>query len=198
MTKGILNSIKRKNKLYRRYLRSPTLQNESYYKIFKNKLNHTIKIAKSLHYAKKLQNIKSDMKSTWKILNEVINKKSISKPTKGLFKTSDNTEISDPFLIANKFCNYFTNVGPNLAKNIKSLSLSHCEFLSGYFPQSVFLSSVTPVEIVEIAKSFQSNKAVGYDKIPMSIIKQFINIFLLNRFLIYLICLLSVIFFLMI
>ena len=54
--------------------------------------------------------------------------------------------------------------------------LSHCEFLSGCFPQSVFLSSVTPVEIVEIAKSFQSNKAVGYDKIPMSIIKQFINI----------------------
>ena len=56
------------------------------------------------------------------------------------------------------------------------MSLSHCEFLSGCFPHSVFLSSVTPVEIVEIAKSFQSNKAVGYDKIPMSIIKQFINI----------------------
>ena len=140
LTKGILNSIKRKNKLYRRYLRSPTLQNESYYKTFKNKLNHTIKIAKSLHYAKKLQNIKSDMKSTWKILNEVINKKSISKPTKGLFKTSDNTEISDPFLIANKFCNCFTNVGPNLAKNIKSSSLSHCEFLSGCFPQSPWKS----------------------------------------------------------
>ena len=110
------------------------------------------------------------MKSTWKILNEVINKKSISKPIKGLFKTSDNTEISDPFLIANKFCNYFTNVGPNLVKKIKSSSLSHCEFLSGCFPQSAFLSSVTPVQIVEIAKSFQSNKAVGYDKIPMSII----------------------------
>ena len=31
-------------------------------------------------------------------------------------------------------------------------------------------------KIVEIAKSFQSNKAVGYDKFPMSIIKQFINI----------------------
>ena len=44
------------------------------------------------------------MKFTWKILNEVINKKSVSKATKGsLFKTSDNTEISDPFLIANEF-----------------------------------------------------------------------------------------------
>ena len=154
----------------------PTLQNELYYKTFKNKLNHTIKIAKSLHYTRKLQNIKSDMKSTWKILNEVMNKKSISKPTKRLFKISDNTEISDPFLIANKFCNYFTNVGRNLAKKIKSSLLSHCEFLSGCFLQSVFLSRVTPVEIVEIARSFQSNKAVGYDKIPMSIIKHFINI----------------------
>jgi hypothetical protein len=59
------------------------------------------------------------MKSTWKILNEVINKKK-SKPTiSSLFKTNDNTEISDPILIANKFCNYFTNIGPNLAKKIK-------------------------------------------------------------------------------
>ena len=120
--------------------------------------------------------MKSDMKSTWKVLNEVINKKK-SKPTiSPLFKTNDNdNEISDPILIANKFCNYFTNIGPNLAKKIKP-SQSHRLFLSGCYSQSVFLDSVTSAEIVEIAKSFQPNKSAGYDKIPMSIIKQFINI----------------------
>jgi predicted CopG family antitoxin len=109
LSKGILKSIKRKNKLYWRYLRNPTRENDSYYKRYKNKLNHSIKIAKSSHYASKLQNMKSDMKSTWKVLNEVINKKK-SKPTISSFKTNDNTEISDPILIANKFCNYFTNM----------------------------------------------------------------------------------------
>jgi hypothetical protein len=53
--------------------------------------------------------MKSEMKSTWKVLNEVINKNK-SKPTISSFKTNDNTEISDPILIANKFCNYFTNM----------------------------------------------------------------------------------------
>ena len=172
-------SIKRKNKLYRCYLCNPTPENELYYKRYKNKLNHSIRIAKSSYYARKLQDMKYDMKSTWKVLNEVINKKITSKSTiSPLFKTSDNMEISDPILIANKFYNYFTNVGPNLAKKIKPTCWSHREFLLGCYTQSVFFDSVTSAEIVfcRIAKSFQSNKAAGYDKIPMSAIKQSINI----------------------
>ena len=59
---------------------------------------------------------------------------------------------------------------------LRKSSQSHRLFLSGCYSQSVFLDSVTSAEIVEIAKSFQSNKTAGYHKIPMSIIKQFINI----------------------
>ena len=59
---------------------------------------------------------------------------------------------------------------------LRKSSQSHRLFLSGCYSQSVFLDSVTSAEIVEIAKSFQSNKTAGYDKIPMSIIKQFISI----------------------
>mgnify|MGYP002803405145 CR=1 FL=1 len=35
---------------------------------------------------------------------------------------------------------------------------------------------MTAIEIIEISKSFQSIKAAGYDKIPMSIIKRIIDI----------------------
>jgi hypothetical protein len=53
LSKRILKSIKRKNKLYRRYLRNPTPENDSNYKRYTNKLNHSIiiKIAKSSYYA---------------------------------------------------------------------------------------------------------------------------------------------------
>ena len=75
LSKGILKSIKRKNKLYKQYLCNPTPEIESYYKRYKNKLNHSLRIAKSSYYVRKLENIKSDMKSTWKFLTRLLTKK---------------------------------------------------------------------------------------------------------------------------
>ena len=46
MTEYISKAVRGKNKLYKKYLRSPNKTNESKYKIYKNKLNHIIKIAK--------------------------------------------------------------------------------------------------------------------------------------------------------
>lgn len=134
-----------------------------------------MRIAKSLYYTRKLEDIKSNTKATWRILNEVINKKR-TKPKLPLSFKVDNGEISDPTEIANRFCNYFSNIGPNLAQKIQSIPNSHLNSLAGQFPNSIFLNLATKAEIIEISKSFQSCKAPGYDKIPMSIIKQSINI----------------------
>jgi hypothetical protein len=45
VTNGLLKSIKRKNKLYRKYLSFPTAQNETLYKACKNKLTKLLKNA---------------------------------------------------------------------------------------------------------------------------------------------------------
>lgn len=50
LSNGLLKSIKRKNKLYKKFLRVPNLQNESCYKKHKNKLNHLLRVTKRLHY----------------------------------------------------------------------------------------------------------------------------------------------------
>ena len=68
-----------------------------------------MRIAKSLYYTKRLENEKSNIKSTWKTLNEVINKKRSKLKFPSSFKV-DNFEISDPIEIANRFCNYFSNI----------------------------------------------------------------------------------------
>ena len=122
LSKGLLKSVKLKNRLYKKYLSNPTIENEMTYKRYKNKLNHSVRIAKSLHYAKKLERVKSDTKATWRVLNEVINKKKSKTKFPSSFKVDDNTEISEPVEIANRFCDYFTNIGPNLAKKISTSS----------------------------------------------------------------------------
>ena len=52
----------------------------------------------------------------------------------------------------------------------------HRSFLSGHFCQSVFFDPVTPNELSEIFNAFRPGKAAGHDRIPISIIKQSIQI----------------------
>ncbi len=175
LSNGLLNSIKKKNKLYKKILQNPTPQSETFYKTYKNTLNHSLRISKRLYYEKKLENSKSNNRATWKLLNEIICKKKANVIQTSAFK-ADNLEIPDPEEIANRFCNYFTNIGPNLARKIQLSTVSHMDFLNDSFINSIFLSPIDEGEIIEIANTFASGKAVGYDGIPISIIKQSINI----------------------
>ena len=134
LTKALLKSIKTKNKLYKKYLQVPTVDNSSLYKRYKNKFNHTLRLAKHRYYEKKLENAISNAHATWKTLNEVLNRKKSRAQLNTIFK-SDDQEISDPVEVANRFCSYFSSVGPNLAKKIQPPPCSHKNFLSGSFQE---------------------------------------------------------------
>ena len=72
----LLKSIKTKNKLYKKHLQVPTVDNASLYKRYKNKLNDTLRLAKRRYYEKKLEDAKSNTHaSSWKFLNKVLNRK---------------------------------------------------------------------------------------------------------------------------
>jgi hypothetical protein len=75
MTKCVLKSIKKKNKLYKKYLSDSSKINENVYKKYKNKLNHVIRLSKKNYYEQELTKYKHDSKMMWKTLNEIINRK---------------------------------------------------------------------------------------------------------------------------
>ena len=50
----------------------PTEFNRTKYKVFRNRLNHLIRLSKKRHFQKRLNDPKADLKSTWKILNELL------------------------------------------------------------------------------------------------------------------------------
>ena len=79
-------------------------------------------------------------------------------------------------LLWHRFCSYFSDIGPNLAKKIQPPPCSHKDFLFGSFRESIFFSPTTEDEIITIAQSFASGKAAGYDNIPMSLNKESIQI----------------------
>ena len=124
ITKGLLKSVRKKNLLYKHFPANPTPYREKLYKSYENKLTHSLRVAKRLYYNKKLDEYKSNAKSTWKLLNDLINKKKIKGKLPSIFKSNEE-EICNPTHTANRFCEYFTNIGPNLAKSIPASDKSH-------------------------------------------------------------------------
>ena len=75
MSNRMLNSIKYKNKLYKKFIVKRTNLNRNSYKHYRNRLNSLIKVAKVNYYAELFSNVKYNIKQTWKVINSVLKTK---------------------------------------------------------------------------------------------------------------------------
>ena len=108
-------------------------------------------------------------------MNEIINKRNQTRRLPSTFVT-DNQECSDPLLIADQFCKYFPNLGPNLARKIQNVPISPNSFLSGNYVNTMIFEPSTEQEIMEIVHSFKNGVAAGYDNLSVSTIKESIEL----------------------
>ena len=114
ITKGILKSIKHRNRLYKRSLQNPSDNNISKYKQYRNKLTSIIRFSKKMHYIKQFELHKNNSSSTWKLINDILMKgKSFSYPSTLML---DGVSFTDSHDIANNFNMHFTNLGPSQAE----------------------------------------------------------------------------------
>ena len=81
---------------------------------------------------------------------------------------SEGKTITDPMEIADKFCKYFTNIGPNLASAIRDVNSSFTSFLGNVNHPPITLKPTNPCELESICSMFASGKAPGYDNINIS------------------------------
>jgi hypothetical protein len=130
ISKGLLKSIKRKNKLYNIFMHKKTDTSKQKFKSYRNKLNHLLKIAKRHHYCCKFDLARNDLKQTWTILKSLINRTKTMSKFPDIFK-NNQTVISDPQLIADSFNSYFTNIGANLADQIVRTPATYHHYLKG-------------------------------------------------------------------
>ena len=155
-------------------MKRPTQKRESNYKKFKNKLTCLIRVATRNYYNKKIDMVRSNLKQTWKIPNEVINRRIAKAPYPASF-SKNGEKINNPVDIANKFCDYFTNMGSNSwgksRLHIRGLTISCFVLCSDSIP----LQPLTVDELSKIVKSFSANKAPGHDNISTKIIHQYMN-----------------------
>lgn len=145
ITKGILKSITKKNKLYKRYIKCPTVENKDKY----------------TKYKKRIEASRGDQKQSWKVLNNVLSrgKKSTVLPdTKA--KLNENQNVDDD--LANSFNNYFNSRGVTLSKNINPQEeATYQQYLKGNYLNSFFLTPTDKSEIIKIITNLKSSQTVA-------------------------------------
>ena len=96
ITHEILNSIKFRDKLYIKWKKCKESSSnyvllENSYKSFCSIVQKDIRNAKKLYYHQQFENYKSDIKKTWKQINELISKKSKTSELPKYFLDGSNT-----------------------------------------------------------------------------------------------------------
>ena len=174
---GLIRSIKFRDRLY--FNLKKTKKNDPSYNSKQNNLKNYNKLLRKLinnaknNYSKhKLEECKSDIKSTWKFINSLIsnkNKKSISE----YMLDENGQKIYDKLKIANKFNDYFINTSKfvNPSTNASS-NIGFENYLTRLISTEFKFNFINQFDLDKIIETINSKQSKGVDKISTYILKK--------------------------
>ena len=174
ITSGILNSIKRRDKLLRKSIeakdaiRKEALRTE--YKTLRNRITYTISMSKKNHFHQFFAENCDNIRKTWTGIKSVINIRTITKnqPTSMLIDKNLKTNPAD---IAEGFNAYFSSIAEKLLPKQTPGTKHFSEYLSERVNSNFIFESADPVEVICIIDSLDSKKGSGPYSVPGTILK---------------------------
>ena len=128
MTKGLVKSSKKKQRLYEKFLKNRNPETELNYKQYKT-LFKSLKNKSKKNYYSDLIDSHKHVKNTWNILKEIIGNKRVTNSPLPNFIILKNREILNKKEIAETFNSYFVNIRPNLAASIPESKTSFQNYI---------------------------------------------------------------------
>ena len=175
ITQGLKKSIRTKFKLYKKARNSGKENHWSAYKKYLNVLTHTKKKAEFLHYKKMSVLYGHDKSKTWKLINEISQRKrKCSHSGIKSLRIKNGIIIKDPSEIANCLNDHFSGVGGLMAQEIESNSPNTKDpisYIRKNVDRSMFMNFTNSAEISEGINKLQNKKSSGYDLISNCILK---------------------------
>ena len=172
MTRGLKKSSKRKNYLYRHWLKSGQNDDKIKYKMYKTVFDRAAKAAEIKYYKDKFDNRSMTIKKVWQQINAICSYKK-SKTKIDIPKLIvDKKEITDPQDICNKMNDYFSNIGVNLSKELPQSTHCFTHYMPAPMLNSMFCSSITYNDIVCEILKLNVTKSAGNDGIGPMIVRE--------------------------
>lgn len=169
LTDNLKESIKVKNQLYRKFLKYRTEVHRQEYLKYKRILKNILRRAEREHYDNLFNQHKQNLRKSWAIIKEVIQKTS-NKSNPKYSISINGVETSDLNMITNSFNSYFVNVGPSLARSIQPSTTDPLSYVENN-STSMYAMPVSQTEIENIIRDLR-NSAPGADGVPPLIIKE--------------------------
>ena len=174
MTNGLLKSSKTCNRLYKQQigLSKDSLKYKNYAE-YRNEYNSLKRNAKKSYYSARIEEFRNDSKKLWGLINKAIckSRNRLDLPTK--IKNINDLYIYGSKEIANAFCSFFTNVGPDLASSIPTAKKLYNDYVKDISCNtSLFMSPTDHVEVYKIISQLKNKTSSGYDEINNILIKQ--------------------------
>ena len=171
MTQGLLNSSINKSKLLRTKIRKPTENNIKKYKYFCKMFNKLKRLAKSKYYTDIFYMNVSNVKRTWQILREVLNRQPNHNKQNELFVIG-NIETNNKNDIANGFNTFFANIGKTINEQITQPPEVYSDFLNGNYPVNCFFQPTHEEELIKVAQHLKTKTSQGFDNLSTCIIQK--------------------------
>ena len=127
-----------------------------------------MRIAEKQFYQGQIIENKNNLRKTWGIFKQVINKNTNNEICDKFISGKDIT--SDPKTIANAFNNYFVNVGPTLASQIPDQPVDFSRYMPPPNECSLFLTPASESEVKRIITNL-SDGAPGKDGVTAKTLK---------------------------
>ena len=178
ITKGILKSIKNKNKQYRKMCRTKDLTKrkkiEQEFKTYKNYLLKITRTSKFKHYNNYFQENRLNLFKTWEGIRDIIN---ITKKSKNNINSIqvNGRDITDPAIIANEFNNHFTTIAKQIEAKLITPNSNFSNHLSEPVEETLTFRATDKLEVTSIISSLNARKAFGPASIPNNFLKLFKN-----------------------
>ena len=177
ITSGIWKSIEFRDILYRR-LNKLSMDSPDYelvkcnLKIYNRYLNQCICNTKKDYYALEFTKYKGDIKKTRDTSKDILNKKKGKSKFPAYFLCK-NGHVSGAQNVANKFSEYFINIGPDLASSIDTSNKTPFDsYLNTPCSNSFLFQYSNPTDIAKIICQLKRKSSAGYYKISSILLKE--------------------------
>ena len=179
ITKGILTSIHKRDKLLKAYIkeRDQTVKTEKHYqyKLYRNQIVKVIRASKINHYKEYFNSNLKSSKMVWKGVAELINSKNIPTNSSTISLNTNGTKLTDPSDVANAFNIHFTTVANKIRETIPNNPNNDLRTnLTNRVADSIYLRPVYNDEVVKIINHLKP-KSSGPFSIPTIILKTLLN-----------------------
>ena len=148
ITRGILVSIKNKQRLYQSHFLNGTPHTIGFFKQYANKLKRVKQMSNAIHYKNKFDKIKHNQKEIPKTVNSVLHPKRNNDSTTHISPNLNDVLTDDSKTVADNLNTYFSEIGQKLSNSIKSNNKEDFrKYLKNKTSNSICLTPPSAIEI---------------------------------------------------